>query len=164
MPVYNSGHQEVMPNGTARPWPPGLRATGPVIPVQVEIPPALAEQIESKGEATPAPKTGFAIIDTGASVSAVDEEVIKGLGVQPVGVLAISTPSGPDQRELYPGRLTFPGTGLPSIDHQQLLGAVLAGPTSLGPKHQYIALIGRDILQRFVLIYNGPGATVTLSV
>lgn len=74
MPVYNFGHY-LVPQGTGQapsPFPAGLRMSGPVIPVQIEIPSALADRLQQSGQAIPAPVSGLALVDTGASVSAVD--------------------------------------------------------------------------------------------
>jgi len=106
----------------------------------------------------------MALIDTGASVSAVDVVVIQQLGVQPVGVANVWTAGGPPQQATYPGRFTFPGSNLPAIDFNALLGANLAGQLAGVTGQAIVALIGRDLLQHFVLVYNGPAAMFTLAV
>ena len=133
------------------------------MPVQVEVPTALASQFEQEGHAVPTPVPGFALIDTGASVSAVDVAAIGQLGVQPVGVANVGTAGGPQQQATYPARFSFPGTPLPSIEFGQLLGANLVGQQLPLPQGQIVALLGRDLLQHFILIYNGPGAMMSLS-
>jgi hypothetical protein len=136
---------------------------GPCLPVQVEVPPALAAQLQQTGQAVPAPVAGFALVDTGASVSAVDDTVIQQLGVQPIGMVPVGTAGGPQQQAIYPGRFTFPGTTLPAIDFGSLLGCNLAGQIVAIHQGPLIALLGRDLLQSFVLVYNGPGGTFSLS-
>lgn len=136
---------------------------GPCLPVQVEVPPALAAQLQQTGQAVPAPVAGFALIDTGASVSAVDAAVVQQLGVQQIGTVLVGTAGGPQQQATFPARFTFPGTTLPAIDFGALLGSNLAGQIVAIHQGPLIALLGRDLLQSFVLVYNGPGATFSLS-
>lgn len=163
MPVHNHFYTAQPPGGQPQPFPQGLQLAGPCLPVQVEVPPALAAQLQQTGQAVPAPLAGFALIDTGASLSAVDGTVIQQLGVQPIGMVLVGTAGGPQQQATYPARFTFPGTTLPAIDFSSLLGANLAGQMVAIHQGPLIALLGRDLLQRFVLVYNGPGATFSLS-
>jgi hypothetical protein len=111
----------------------------------------------------PSPKPGLALIDTGASSTCVDETMVTDLGVQPVDVVKISTPSGTDQRSVYPASLAFPGTNLPSIDFPRLIGVDLSSQAIAGTNDPMVALFGRDLLRMFVLVYNGPAGMYSLS-
>ncbi|HEY3125335.1 MAG TPA: hypothetical protein VGK70_14890, partial [Thermoanaerobaculia bacterium] len=64
---------------------------------------------------------------------------------------------------LYPARLTFPGTNLHAMNFSFLLGARLSGVGVSGLNVPLVALLGRDILRSFVLVYNGPGGGFTLA-
>lgn len=165
MPVYNSAFQQPTQGqpGAVLPFPKGLQVAGPIVPVQVEVPVALASQLQQAGQPVPTPIPGLALIDTGASVSAVDTSVIQRLGIHPVGTVQVGTAGGPQMQTTYPARFTFPGTNLPPIDFSQLLGANLVGQVIAGTGQPLIALFGRDILQHFVLVYNGPAAMFTLA-
>ena len=143
--------------------PAGLQVTGPVLPVQVEVPSALAAQLQHAGQALPTPVAGFALIDTGASVSCVDAAVIQQLGVQPVGTAQVGTAGGPQSQAIYPARLVFPGTNIPPVDFNHLIGSNLSGQIVAGHQGPLIVLLGRDILQHFVVIYNGPAGSFTLT-
>jgi hypothetical protein len=68
---------------------------GPILPVQIEIPTALATQFRQRGKAIPTPVSGFGLVDTGASVSAIHEAVIQQLDVKPVGIASVGTAGGP---------------------------------------------------------------------
>ncbi len=167
MPVYNAAYTALPPGGQGPPQPsPGsLQTAGPVVPVQVEIPTALAAQLQHGNARIPAPVAGLALIDTGASISAVDAGVIQGLGVQQVGVASVGGVGGVAQHALFPCRLVFPGVPFPPIDFASIVAAPLVGIGSVqAPGQRTIALVGRDLLQHFILIYNGPGATVSLAV
>ena len=135
-----------------------------MIQVQVEVPSVLAAQLTARGQPIPHPVAGYALIDTGATTSAVDNTVIQQLGVQPVGSMPVAGVTGAATHLLYPCRFTFPGTAFQAIDFSALLAAPLTNvgpPGGVGP---LLALIGRDLLQAFVLIYNGPGASFSLAV
>jgi predicted aspartyl protease len=106
---------------------------------------------------------GFALIDTGASVSAVDDSVVRQRGAQPVGIAQVGTAGGQHPQAVYPARLVFPGTNIPSVEFGQLLGANLAGQMVAGHQGPLIVLLGRDILQQFVLFYNGSTGSFTLA-
>ena len=163
MPVLNSFNFRQRSPGPPQVFPAGLRIAGPVLQAQVEVPTILATQLQQSGQAIPQPVAGFALIDTGASISAVDIEVVRQLGVQPVGVANVGTAGGPQQQETYPARFTFPGSNLPGIEFNELLGANLTGQVVPVDGRPLIALVGRDILERFILVYNGPAGMFTLA-
>lgn len=140
----------------------GLQATGPFLPVQVEVPLALATRLQQAGQAPPTPAPGFALLDTGASVSAVDAAVMQQLNVQPVGIVTVGTAGGPQQQPLFPARFSFPGTNIPGINFNRLLGANLQSQQVPG-QGPIIALLGRDLMAHFVLIYNGPGGYFSIA-
>ena len=136
---------------------------GPVIQVQVEVPTPLAFALQRSGKPIPPPATGMALIDTGATRSAVDETVITALGVQPIGVVRVGTAGGMVDQSLYSAKFSFPGSNLPSMEFAQLTGVNLQGHVVPHLNVPLIALIGRDILSQFVMIYNGPAAGLTLA-
>jgi hypothetical protein len=90
----------------------------------------------------------MALIDTGASATAVDGDALKALSISPIGRVEVRTPSGKEQQDLYPASLTFPGTQIPTLNFNAVLGSKLK-------EQGILALVGRDVLQHFLLIYNG---------
>jgi|FaiFalDrversion3_1042247.scaffolds.fasta_scaffold21286_1 hypothetical protein len=137
-----------------------LMQTGPLLQVEVSIPSTLAQLLTAQNQAIPPPVTGWALIDTGATRSCVDSKVIASLGVKPIGVAVTGTAGGPVQQYRYPARFRFPGEGL-EIEFSSVIGVNLAGQ-SIGGR-DIIVLLGRDVLSRCVLIYNGPGGFFTLA-
>jgi hypothetical protein len=96
------------------------------------------------------------LIDTGASITSVDVSIIQSLGIQPVGISNVFTPQGSTQQELFPVKLSFIGTPI-IFNFSSVLGSEL--------RNQGIfALIGRDVLSRCILIYNGPAGHFSLSM
>jgi hypothetical protein len=99
------------------------------------------------------------LIDTGASVSAVDAAVVRQLGIRPIGTISVGTAGGVQQQAQYPASFSFPGTGLPTIAFTFVIGSNLAGQ-----QPPIIALIGRDVLRHFVMIYHGNFGQVLLTI
>lgn len=138
------------------PDPEALRVRGPALDVEVMIPDALASALEQAQLSLPTPHVGMALIDTGASISAVDEGVLIGLGLTPTGTILVTTPSGVAEQPLYDCEISFPGTPIPTLPFNSVAGSQLAG---LG----YSALIGRDVLRHCQLVYNGAEGFWTLA-
>lgn len=147
--IHAQGQVPIPPNSGL------LQAAGPVVGVQIEVPHALGQQLAGAGKPIPAPITGKGLIDTGATTSVVDASVVSALGVNPVGVVPVGTAGGPVTQPVYPIRLQLQGVGL-VLDFSRVTGAPLK-PMGL------IALLGRDVLTRMVLIYDGPSSEYTLS-
>ncbi len=150
MPIYNIASQG--PPGT--PAAAALHGSGPALPIQVAVPTALENQLRQAGQPIPTPISGNAIIDTGATFSAVDDALLQRLGVSPIGLSPTGTAGGPAQLNVYPARFILPG-GI-QVGFSRVTGVHLTG-------QPMIALIGRDVLSSMVLVYNGPLGIVTLA-
>jgi predicted aspartyl protease len=133
-----------------------LRVKGPAVMVSVGISKELEDKLVATGQPVPAPVTGPALVDTGASGCCVDETIAQKLGVAPIDVVNISSAShAASQKPVFPVRLTLMGTNL-TVNASRAIGVPLQ-------PQGFIALLGRDFLQRFVLIYNGPAGELTLA-
>lgn len=144
---------------------------GPLLQVNVHVPTALATILTSNGQTVPAPITGFALIDTGATNTCVDDSVIQRLGVSTIGVSTALTAAGPTPQNMYPARLEFPGESLDvefnsvaGVNLQGQLVPILAPGTQARQQVPIIVLVGRDVLARCVLTYNGVGGFISLHV
>lgn len=147
-----------------QPFPDALAGTGPVLQVRIEVPLVLAQSLQKANAPIPPPVEGFALVDTGASISSIDAPVFGQLNINQNGRALVGTAGGQHQQFTYPARLSFPGTGLPSMDHPKMLGCNLSGHVLFGNQSmRIIALIGRDILRSFVFVYNGTAGTWSLS-
>ncbi len=143
------------------PAPRVLQTQGPVIEVQVETPNLLAQYLKNKGKTVPGPTKGMALIDSGATISCVDSDVIRRLGVKPIGVTTVLTAGGPKRQNCYPARFSFPQQKM-YFEFSRVMGADLKGQSIMGK--DLVALLGRDVLSRCLFIYNGPNATFTLAL
>lgn len=140
-----------------------LEATGPIIQVEVGVPKALRDHLTAKGDPIPATVTGFALIDTGAFATAIDEGVLTGLGLTPIDVILTSTPHGPGKSNVYPAEVSFPGLRVVQLPMERVIGCNLNWSAGTATSKTILMLLGRDILKHFLLVYNGPESDVTIA-
>lgn len=141
-----------MPSFTAQ--IPNLQALGPIVELTLTLHPDVEAALAERGEIAPPPISAYALIDTGASATVIQEELVAKLDLQPIGVELVTTPSSINvrcykylARFILPNNITWEGT-------------VIAVPL----QNQAVqCLIGRDILSRGVLVYLGQANTFTLS-
>ena len=136
-----------------------LQQRGPLIRVQVGVPSTLAAHLSAAGSQIPQPIITGALIDTGASVSAIDSGELAKLGLQPTGQTSLATPSDHQATaNTFSVSLTFPQAPAENatFDPFAVVGCILR-PQGIG------ALLGRDFLEIATLIYNGPGGFFTLA-
>ena len=133
---------------------PDLQAAGPVVELKLAVGPEVEAAIQAEGQRAGPPIPAVAMIDTGASVSVVREGLPSQLGLHPIGVSNVSTPSStniPCYRYLL--RLMFP--------NQVVIEAMVL---ELPLRGQHIqCLIGRDVLARAVFVYIGHEGLFSLS-
>jgi hypothetical protein len=154
MPVFNFFHWSQQHGQT-------LANTGPLVAVQVGVPVALKQHLGEKSLPIPAPVSGFALIDTGAFATAVDDSIFTSLGVQPIDEIPTDTPHGAGKSNVYPGSISFPGMNVNDMPMERVVGCKLKWKT-LDDK-EIIMLLGRDLLRYFLMVYNGPGSDIILS-
>jgi hypothetical protein len=65
------------------------------------------------------------------------------------------------QLQGQPTKLNFPGANF-EIEFGSVIGVDLSGQSIAG--QNVIVLLGRDVLSRCVLVYNGPGGIFTLAM
>jgi hypothetical protein len=141
-----------MPSFTAQ--LPNLQAMGPLVDMGVWIGTPVEEALKKAGSNVPQPVAVKGMIDTGATGSVIQPVIAKQLGLQPVGVVSISTPSSQNVPCLqYVIRLMFPNNVI-------VEGLAIEAPL----QGQHIqCLIGRDVLAHGVFVYTGYINQFTLS-
>lgn len=131
-----------------------LQQTGPIIEVRIDIGSELKKILSNSGEKIPEPVEVTALVDTGATSTVIKKDIPGKLGIQPVGVTHINTPS--DTSVLcgqYQVRVVFPNN---------VIANTIAIAADL--EDQIIqCLIGRDVLAHSVMVYTGFTNTFTLS-
>jgi len=141
-----------MPSFTAQ--LPNLQAMGPLVEMRIWVGTPVEEALKKADRKIPEPVAARGMIDTGATGSVIQPAIAQQLGLQPVGVVSISTPSSENVPCLqYPVRLIFPNN---VIVEALTIEAPLRG--------QHIqCLVGRDVLAHGVLVYTGYINQFTLS-
>lgn len=137
-----------------------LAGAGACLQVEVNLPQLLIEFLSEQGKPIPAPSTGMALIDTGASMTCVDESVFITLGINAIGLISLGTAAGPVQRPIFPAKVAFPEPKL-VVDLSRVVAVDLRGQNIQDVP--LIALVGRDILRHCQFIYDGSGGFFTLS-
>lgn len=153
MPIHN----QFIRDASKEPNPVGLRVLGAYFHIEVHVPPQIAEAMVQAGQSVPSPVPGVALIDTGATVTCVEETILQRLGLHPFDVVSGSTANGPVQQRVYPGRIVFPTKGW-TMDLGGVVGVNLSGQfVQERPPQPIIALLGRTFLERGTFIYGGIG-------
>ncbi|MBE3040203.1 MAG: retroviral-like aspartic protease family protein [Chloroflexi bacterium] len=130
---------------------------GPVVQASVSVAQQIAQPLLQQGISLPAPISGMALIDTGATTTCIDEEAARQLKLPVVNVATMASAShSATQHNVYPIQIGI--SGLPiTINAPGAIGAPLAAQGLL-------LLIGRDVLQHCTLFYNGLTGEFTLSI
>lgn len=124
---------------------------------------ARQQVLQEANQTIPAPQVIRALIDTGASISGVDPSVLAALGLTATGEAEIHTPSTggvPVKTPTYDVRIAILA-GRPGDLHfiSETIQVTSTDMSAWG----FQALIGRDILAKCILIYNGADGVFTLS-
>jgi hypothetical protein len=132
---------------------------GATVFVKVMQSPEYVEALKKAGLAWAEPKSVTGLLDTGAGLSALDPIVIASMQLRPRGAIEIHTPStGTDVvfRDTYDATLVI-GEETPSP-----LTTTVPVISCEFASRGFHALIGRDILNRCVLTYDGPAGVFRL--
>ena len=125
------------------------------------------QALVAAGTPVPPPQPIQALIDTGASGTCVDPMVLAALQLQPTGTTPMLTPSTgavPVDADTFDVSLIIPGTTTAGIvDPPFILQNVPVSASELFAAQGFHALVGRDILARCVLVYNGAVGLFTLA-
>jgi predicted aspartyl protease len=161
MPILHSqfAGQVTNPQGQIVPLSPdaALQSRGPVIQVTVALAASFVQGLQQAGHAVPAPISGWALVDTGASDTCIDTAHAQQMGLPAIDVVTmVSASHAATPQNVYPIRIEFANV-LIVIDAPRAMGAHLAGQGLL-------LLIGRDALQHCTFTYNGLAGCITFCV
>lgn len=138
-----------------------LTPAGPIVAMHVGISMPRLTAMKGAGISAPPMVLGQFLIDTGAYGTCVDPNLIRPLGLQPTGSVAIMTPStqgATHSCNQYDAAVYIPNgsSGGFLIEALPILETQLSAQGIDG-------LIGRDIINRCTLIYNGSANMISLA-
>jgi len=109
-------------------------------------------------------KIVMAHFDTGATVTTIAENLAQELGLLPIGEAVVQTAGGPKNAKRYIVDISFPNTQLKGyrLSVNDCILRYDAKATELTPKN-FGVLIGRDIMSKWNIVWNGPNSTVIIS-
>lgn len=129
-----------------------ILADGPVLDVIIGVSHARRDALNKARQSIPKPVKIRALIDTGASGTVIDSAPLGKLNLQPTGQIPIHTPSTegvPELKYQFDVSIIFvhPAATLTINEHPIIESSLAAQGIQ--------ALIGRDLLARCVLVYDG---------
>ncbi len=139
------------------PPPLGLQRQGPLVQVAISPQQAWAKALVDQGKQVPPPKVGFALLDTGASNTCIDDQLALDLQLPVIDVGFIGSAShAKTQCNIYPIQIQL--VGFPILfQSPRTCGSTL--------KDKGVdLLLGRDLLARCAFFYNGFSGEITLSI
>jgi len=99
----------------------------------------------------------IAHFDTGASITSIDIELARKLELIPIGQSQNRTAAGLREAANFVVDLSFPGSALSQFTNLQIGSCLLTDPNYPAP---FQLLIGRDIMSKWNIVWNGPTSTV----
>jgi predicted aspartyl protease len=130
-----------------------LRRTGPKITVTIGHPQATLALAEQSNLELKKPFTVTALIDTGASRTVISPVLAATCGLRQTGEARISSAGHIMARPEFAGAIHFPGQELKGFDPMSLVACPL-------PEQDVACLLGRDVLERWNLTYDGRSGFV----
>lgn len=127
------------------------------MPIEIAVPQVLAAKLTQQGKSIPPSVSGLGLIDTGAGITGVNEPALLSLGLQSINEIDVYHPDGDGKQFIYACQIKFTGTNVPSLNLNAVTGSKLE-------KQGLLAIIGRDILKHFQLVYNGIDGFWTLAI
>jgi hypothetical protein len=128
----------------------------------VAVSKARGQALTAAGQPVAQPVLITALVDTGASCTCVDPAALAQLQLTPTGSVSLATPttgSGLVSADQYDVALIIPAPNGQPL----LLETIPVVASQLKTAQGFDALIGRDILGRCILNYNGDAGLFTLA-
>lgn len=136
--------------------PHALFAGGVMMDMAVALDSVTAQSLHSIGQSIPTPIAVKALLDTGCTVTSVDQSIINRLGLKVRGYTTTHTAAGPQIVGQYVAALSFPGTALQGKILHQVQSVNLSG-------QPFQILIGRDLMSSWSITYNGPAGFISIA-
>lgn len=134
---------------------PVLLRGGMVLDVSIGIDKQTAKELASIGGEISKPRVVTGLIDTGAAITSVRADIADSMGLKVTGASTILTAGDPVNVNTYAASLEFPNTNLKSFDVLPIVALPMTG-------QNIEMLIGRDLMQRWIITYNGVAGSFTI--
>ena len=139
----------------------------PIVNIFVGVSGARNQALVAAGQTVPPVQTVRALVDTGASGTRIDPMVFAALQLQPTGMTPMLTPSTgntPVDTETYDVGIVIPGAVTAGVqDPPLVMPNIPVSASHLFAAQGFHVLLGRDILRRCILHYNGAVGLFTIS-
>ena len=139
-----------------------VNASGPILSALVTVSEARAGALITVGQPIPKAVTIRALVDTGASCTCVDPTVLAALNLTPTGSVSVNTPSTgsiPHSANQYDVGFAIPDDGGTPL----FLQTIPVVESELLASQGFHVLLGSDILEHCLLVYNGKDAFFSLA-
>jgi hypothetical protein len=130
-----------------------LRRAGPKIKVTISHPSSALVAAADAGVELRNPYTITALIDTGAARTVITPQLAATCGLRQTGQARISSAGHITDRAEHAGAIAFPDSNLRGFDPIRLVACPL-------PEQDVACLLGRDVLERWNLTYDGRSGFV----
>jgi len=131
-----------------------FRSRGAILPIQIGIPSSLAAQMTAQGQTPPPPEEIMALVDTGASVTAINVATAQRLGLPVTGSITIGHAGGTSEQPVYSAMFRIPDPFI-EWDPMPISGSNLSGTP-------FDILLGRNVLCSMTLSYDGKAGRFSL--
>lgn len=132
-----------------------LRRQGAIVDIAISTPQAAVQAQAQQGQAARPGQTVRGLVDTGASISTVSEEVAAQVGLVQTGTVQLGGVGGSGTRPVYAARMHLPQYGV-TVDPIEIAGVSI-------PFADVQILLGRDVLRQVEFRYLGPAGSFGLS-
>jgi hypothetical protein len=131
----------------------------------VAVFPSKAAPPDDKSEEPTQSAVVYAHFDTGATISSIDRGLAAYLKLKPTGMSSMMTAGGRQEVPNYVIDLHFPGSGLSPFIRLPIASCQLEFDVNAEFKNprNFAMLIGRDVMSRWNITWNGPVSTVTIN-
>jgi len=132
-----------------------LQKDGPRIFIEISAPSADIKEGSQLGLEFPRPLGITAIIDTAASLTVVNPEVVEQCKLRATGFAIVASIERKAQYRQHAAWIRFPNTELMDFDGIPVVACKIT-------QQPYSCLIGRDIIRNWILTYNGGQGVVSI--
>lgn len=138
-----------------QPGPHGLFSGGIIMDILIGIDSITAQSLQSADIPVPPPFTAKALVDTGCTITSIDNSIVSALNLIPRGYSQTGTANGIATVTNHLVSIEFPRTNLTGRLIHQVQSVSLTGQ----PFH---VLIGRDLMASWNISYNGTAGFVSI--